>query len=78
MEYMAGVIAQATGGELFEIDTVQAYPGLHEPLVDQASEELSRNYRPALSTHIDNLDDYDVIFVGYPKMEYRFNCVSCI
>lgn len=66
MEYMAGVIAQATGGELFEIDTVQAYPGLHEPLVDQASEELSRNYRPALSTHIDNLDDYDVIFVGYP------------
>ena len=66
MEYMAGVIAQETGGKLFQVDTVQTYPGLHGPLVDQASEELDRDYRPALSTHIDNLDHYDVIFVGYP------------
>ena len=65
MEYMANTIAETTGGQLFRIDTVQAYPGLHEPLVNQASEELDRNYRPELSTHI-NLNDYDVIFVGYP------------
>lgn len=66
MEYMANTIAQATGGRLFEIDTVQTYPGLHEPLVDQAAQELDADFRPALSTHIDNLEDYDVIFVGYP------------
>lgn len=66
VEYMANTIAQATGGDLFQIDTVQKYPTLHEPLVDQADEEQSRNARPELSTHIDNLDDYDVIFVGYP------------
>lgn len=66
MEYMANTIAEAAGGQLFKIDTAQAYPGLHEPLVNQASQELSQNYRPQLSTHIDNLNDYDVIFVGYP------------
>lgn len=66
MEYMAGTIAQTTGGTLFQIDTVQTYPGLHEPLVDQAAEELNADYRPELSTHIDDLDSYDVIFVGYP------------
>ena len=66
MEYMANTIHQTAGGDLFQIDTVQTYPGLHEPLVDQASEELSRNARPELSTHISNLDNYDVIFVGYP------------
>lgn len=66
MEYMANIIAEAAGGQLFRIDTVQAYPGLHEPLVNQASQELDQNYRPQLSTHINNLNDYDVIFVGYP------------
>lgn len=63
---MANTIAQATGGDLFQIDTVQSYPTIHEPLVDQAEGEQSRNARPELSTHIQNLDDYDVIFVGYP------------
>lgn len=66
VEYMANTIAQATGGELFRIDTVQSYPTIHEPLVAQAESEQSRNARPSLSTQIDNLDDYDVIFVGYP------------
>lgn len=75
VEYMANTIAQATGGELFQIDTVQNYPTIHEPLVDQAEREQSRNARPELSNHISNLDDYDVIFVGYPKMEQGFCCV---
>lgn len=66
VEYMANTIAQTTGGDLFRIDTVQSYPTVHEPLVNRANSEQSRNARPALSTHIDHLDDYDVIFVGYP------------
>ncbi len=38
-EYVARLIQQAAGGELFRIETVQAYPLDHDPLVDQASEE---------------------------------------
>ena len=66
VEYMANTIAQTTGGDLFRIDTVQKYPTTHESLVNRANSEQSRDARPELSTHIQNLDDYDVIFVGYP------------
>ena len=45
---------------------MQDYPTLNEPLVDLADEELANDARPELSTHIDNLDEYDTVFVGYP------------
>lgn len=66
VEFMANTIQETTGGDLFEIKTVQEYPTLHEPLVDLADEELANDARPELSTHIDNLDEYDTVFVGYP------------
>ncbi|MGN1318272.1 MAG: flavodoxin [Lachnospirales bacterium] len=66
IEFMANTIRKTVGGDIFEIKTVQSYPTIHKPLVDLADEELENNARPELSTHIDNLDDYDTIFVGYP------------
>lgn len=67
VEYMANIISDASGADMFRINTVQTYPTIHQPLVNQASDELDRNYRPALSAQIENLDDYDIIFVGYPN-----------
>lgn len=67
MQYMAEIISDTTGGDLFRIETVQEYPGTHEPLVDQAADEKADSARPELSTHIENLDDYDTIFIGYPN-----------
>ncbi|MCR1946429.1 flavodoxin [Erysipelatoclostridium ramosum] len=66
-EYIASIIQDNTDGDLFEIKTVQNYPTTHEALVDQADEELSKNARPELATHINNLDQYDTIFIGYPN-----------
>ena len=67
MQYMAEIIADTCGGDLFRIETVQQYPGEHEPLVDLAADEKAESARPELSTHIENLDDYDTIFIGYPN-----------
>lgn len=67
MQFMAESIQQAVGGELFRIETEEDYPLDHDPLVDQAADEQADNARPALSTHIENLDAYDTIFVGYPN-----------
>lgn len=67
MQYMAEIIVATTGGDLFRIETVQNYPGTHEPLVDQAADEKANSARPELSTHIENLDAYDTIFIGYPN-----------
>lgn len=67
MQYMAEIISDETGGDLFRIETIQEYPGTHEPLVDQASEEKAESARPGLSVHIENPDDYDTVFIGYPN-----------
>lgn len=67
MQFMAEAIQQAIGGDLFRIETEEEYPLDHDPLVDQAADEQSENARPALSTHIENLENYDTIFVGYPN-----------
>lgn len=67
MQFMAEAIQQAVGGDLFRIETEKEYPLDHDPLVDQAADEQSENARPALSTHIENLENYDTIFVGYPN-----------
>lgn len=66
-EYVAKVIKEQTNGELFQIETKQTYPGTHEPLVAQASEEQSKNARPELKREVDNLSEYDIVFIGYPN-----------
>lgn len=70
MQYMAMTIQEAIGGELFRIETKEKYPLEHETLVNQAKEEQNEEVRPELATHIENVEQYDIIFLGYPKMEY--------
>lgn len=69
-EYVARIISEATGGDLFAIKTVQTYPGGHKELVDAAKKEAEAKARPKLVSHIKNLKDYDVVFVGYPNWWY--------
>lgn len=66
-QYIAQLIQQEVGGDLFRIETVQEYPGSHDPLLEFAYEEKAENARPELATQIENLDSYDTIFLGYPN-----------
>ena len=67
MQYMAMTIQEAIGGELFRIETTEEYPLEHETLVNQAKEEQNEDARPELATHIENVEQYDMIFLGYPN-----------
>lgn len=67
IQFMAETIAENVSGDLFRIETVQEYPGEHDKLIDFAADELSDNARPELSSHIENIDSYDTIFIGYPN-----------
>lgn len=67
---VADMIQAQTGGELFSIQTANIYPADGGELIDQAADEQDENFRPELTSHIENLDDYDVIFVGYPNWWY--------
>lgn len=66
-EYMAYAIQEAVGGDLFRIETVQQYPLEHEPLVEMADEEQNGNARPELLNRVENMEQYDTIFLGYPN-----------
>ncbi len=67
---VADMIQADTGGTLFSIQTSVEYPGDGGELIDYAAKEQDENVRPELTSHIENLDDYDVIFVGYPTWWY--------
>jgi flavodoxin len=67
---VARFIHEKTGGELFEIVTVDPYPTDFNACVTQAERELKELHRPPLATKVNNLDSYDVIFLGYPSWFY--------
>lgn len=64
-EFIATEIQKNLGGDLFAIETVQEYPGSHDPLLEFAYNEKSDDVRPELSTHIEDLSSYNYIFIGY-------------
>lgn len=70
VQALAEMIQAETGGDLFSIRTSTEYPGDIGKLIDFAAEEQNANARPELTSHIENLDAYDVIFVGYPNWWY--------
>lgn len=64
---IAAMIAEATGADLFSIQTVEKYPDSYNATIDQGQEELNADARPELAVHLQNLDSYEVIFLGFPN-----------
>lgn len=66
-QYMAYVIQENTGANIFRILPTTPYPTNHEALLEVAQEEIRTNARPEIKDEIENFDSYDVVFVGYPN-----------
>ena len=66
-EIAAEMIQRAVGGDLFEIKTVKPYAADYRECCQEAVEEVKANARPELQAFVENLDEYDTIFVGYPN-----------
>lgn len=66
-EYVARLIQETVGGDLFRIETVEPYPLDHDPLVDQAADEQAADFRPELATHVEDFEKYEYVFLGYPN-----------
>ncbi len=67
---MAHMIAESSGGELFSIRTAEPYPDNYNDTIDAGESEKDNNIHPELSTHIENLEQYDTVFVGFPNWWY--------
>ncbi len=66
-EVVAKMIQEMTGGDLFRIEPVNAYPGGYKEITEVAQQELHAKARPKLSSHPDNVNSYGTIFLGYPN-----------
>ncbi len=65
-EIVAEFIQKAVGGDIFEIETVKEYSPDYYVCIDEAKAELKENARPELKRYLDNIDEYDNIFVCGP------------
>ena len=67
---VAEVIAQHTGGTLFEIVPTEPYTSADLDYNDPASRTSLENedpsIRPSITGAVDNWDSYDTVFIGYP------------
>lgn len=60
-------IQRMMGGDLFEIKAVREYGPDFDSAVEQAREELRTGARPELRAKVSSMQDYDVVFVGFPN-----------
>lgn len=67
---VANYIQKATGGDLFSIRTVKTYSDDYNTVIEEGQAEKNNNEKPELSSHIDNLDDYTTVFIGFPNWWY--------
>ena len=67
---VADMIQAGTGGDLFSVQTSVVYPADGGELIEYAAAEQEGNARPELTSHIENLDQYQTIFIGYPTWWY--------
>lgn len=71
VQQLAGWIQEETGGELFSIQVTDPYPSDWGACLERANEERGQDARPALvEPQVDNLEQYDTVFLGYPNWWY--------
>lgn len=63
---MADYIKELTGGDVFEIEPETPYPTDYQEMLQVSNHEAETNARPAIKNKLENLDQYDIVFIGSP------------
>lgn len=63
-------IREETGGDVFRIIVTEPYSSDYDECLDRAADEKKENARPLLTAQVDNMEEYDVVFLGYPNWWY--------
>ena len=65
-EVIAEYIKEITGSDLFKVERKIPYSKDYQTCIDEAQKELNNNERPELVNYLDNIDEYEVIYIGQP------------
>ena len=63
---VAEIIHKYVGGKLVSLELETPYPENYRAIVEQVVRENETGYLPPLKTKIDNIQQYDIVFVGFP------------
>ena len=70
VQQLAGWVQEETGGDLFSIQVTDPYPSDWDECLSRANQERSENARPELVQNVEDLEQYDTVFLGYPNWWY--------
>lgn len=71
VQVIAEMIAEQTGGELFSIQTEAGYPNVYNELTAFSTREVEEDARPTLKAEVAQMNEVDVLFIGFPVWGYR-------
>jgi flavodoxin len=70
-EAVARMIQDTVGGTLVSLELEQPYPKDYQAHVAQVVRENESGYLPPLKTSIDNIEKYDMVFLGFPTWDMQ-------
>lgn len=63
----ADIIQKLTGADLFKIEQIKPYNKSYNECIAEAQEDQRRDARPKLKTYPERLEEYDIIYLGFPN-----------
>lgn len=65
-EVIAEYIRDITGADLFKIEGLRGYSADYNTCIEEAKQRQARDERPELKAYIDDISQYEVIYIGAP------------
>ena len=66
-EIFAQQIKNLVGGDLFRIEEVEKYPPSYRDVLKVSKVEINNQIKPPIEKFVENIEQYDIIFVGTPN-----------
>ena len=67
---VASYIRDAVGGDMFSMIVAEPYSGNYDECPDGEADEKADNARPEIVNRVENMEEYDIVFLGYPNWWY--------
>ncbi|MBS1609525.1 MAG: flavodoxin [Bacteroidetes bacterium] len=68
---IAEIIQHNVGGMLIALELEKPYPENYQATVQQVVKENETGYLPPLKTKVDSIQNYDVVFLGFPTWDMK-------
>ena len=66
-EIVATMIKELTDSDIFKIEQEVPYSEEYNDCIEEAREDQRKDARPKLKKKLESIDEYDVIYIGYPN-----------